>query len=86
MSRVSRVVGVIKSTWGILLSKRDIGINKNNDNNNNNNNNNSNSNSKNCVIWMLVSDLQQGCLDVMGYRKNIVIIIVIFFNKSFNLV
>ena len=49
MSRVGRVVGVIKSTWGILLSKRDIGINKNNDNNNN---------SKNYVIWMLVSDVR----------------------------
>ena len=49
MSRVGRVFGVIKSTWGILLSKRDIGINKNNDNNNN---------SKNYVIWMLVSDVR----------------------------
>ena len=49
MSRVGRVVGVIKSTWGILLSKRDIGINKNNDNNNN---------SKNYVIWMIVSDVR----------------------------
>ena len=69
MSRVGRVVGVIKSTWGILLSKRDIGINKNNDNNNYNNNNYNNynynynycynnNNSKNYVIWMLVSDVR----------------------------
>ena len=59
MSRVSRVVGVIKSTWGILLSKRDIGINKNNDNNNNYNYNYYyNNNSKNYVIWMLVSDVR----------------------------
>ena len=60
MSRVGRVVGVIKSTWGILLSKRDIGINKNNDNNNNNYNYNYyyNNNSKNYVIWMLVSDVR----------------------------
>ena len=62
MSRVGRVVGVIKSTWGILLSKRDIGINKNNDNNNYNYNYNynyyNNNNSKNYVIWMLVSDVR----------------------------
>ena len=59
MSRVGRVVGVIKSTWGILLSKRDIGINKNNDNNNNNYNYYyNNNNSKNYVIWMLVSDVR----------------------------
>ena len=62
MSRVGRVVGVIKSTWGIFLSKRDIGINKNNDNNNYNYNYNynyyNNNNSKNYVIWMLVSDVR----------------------------
>ena len=33
MSRVSGVIGVVKSAWGILLSE-DIVINKNNDNNN----------------------------------------------------
>ena len=58
MSRVGRVVGVIKSTWGILLSKRDIGINKNNDNTNYNYNYYNNNNSKNYVIWMLVSDVR----------------------------
>ena len=41
-----------------------VGINKNNDNNYINNNN-----SKNCLIWMLVNDLQWGCFDVTGYRK-----------------
>ena len=58
MSRVGRVVGVIKSTWGILLSKRDIGINKNNDNTNYNYNYYNNNNSKTYVIWMLVSDVR----------------------------
>ena len=58
MSRVGRVVGVIKSTWGILLSKRDIGSNKNNDNTNYNYNYYNNNNSKNYVIWMLVSDVR----------------------------
>ena len=60
MSRVGRVVGVIKSTWGIFLSKRDIGINKNNDNNNYNYNYNyyNNNISKNYVIWMFVSDVR----------------------------
>ena len=93
MSRVGRVVGVIKSTWGILLSKRDIGINKNNDNNNYNYNyyNNNNNNSKNYVIWMLVSDVRIIIIIIIiiimmmmmvvwmlrGIEKNIVIIIVI---------
>ena len=47
-----------------------MGINKNDDNNDININiNNNNNNSKNCVIWMLVSDIQQGYLDVAGTEK-----------------
>ena len=43
MSKVVGVVGVIKITWGILLSNKNIGINKNNDNDDDDNNNNNNS-------------------------------------------
>ena len=48
MNRVGGIVGVVKSSWG------DMRINKNDDNNDINININ---NSKNCVIWMLVSDV-----------------------------
>ena len=51
MSRVGGVVGVVN----------------NDDNNNNNNNNDNNNNNKNGVIWMLVSDVQDSCLDVARY-------------------
>ena len=60
MSRIGRVVGVVKSSWGYFVKYGGIGINKNNDNNNNNYNYNYyyNNNSKNYVIWMLVSDVR----------------------------
>ena len=58
-------MGLLKVHGVFCWVRGDIRINKNNDNNNNNNNNNS----KNYVIWMLVSDVQYGYLDVAGYKK-----------------